>query len=68
MSKKRAVQGLMSLVRKDVKRKAEVEFLKNHNVSQSTLDNDFFRSNYQPRYPTLIKLLLHLKKYQEIIV
>ena len=48
MSKKRAVQGLMSLVRKDVKRKAEVEFLKNHNVSQSTLDNDFFRSNYQP--------------------
>ena len=49
MGKKRAVQGLMSLVKKDVKRKAEIEFLKNHNVSQSTLDNPFFGYQYKEK-------------------
>ena len=31
----------------DIKRKAKIEFLKNHNVSQSTLDNPFFGYNYK---------------------
>ena len=49
-----AAKGIAALANKlspqeDVKRLAEIEFLKNHNVSQSTLDNPFFGYQYKER-------------------
>jgi len=49
-----APKGIESLVNKlspqeDVKRLAEIEFLKDNNVSQSTLDNPFFGYQYKER-------------------
>ena len=32
---------------RDIQKSAKIEFLKNHNVSQSTLNNPFFGYNYK---------------------